>query len=223
MKTLSQSTFDALTHGAESLSHDVIKGVISHKVLRLRDQSMLKLFRVKHLISSARLIPYASRFRKNAARLATLDIPTVRVTAVYRIPSIDRTAVHYQPLEGMTLRDHGADHTIDVALASRLGAFFCNLHRQGVYFRSIHFGNIVLTPGGRIGLIDIADMRFHRRPLNTPRRIRNLRHFFRYRVDAEMLAPASHPFLESYCREARLSRRDDFRFRKHFKGYLKTI
>jgi tRNA A-37 threonylcarbamoyl transferase component Bud32 len=222
MERLSQSAYKALIVGAKSLSHDTIDGKISPKVLRLKDQSILKLFRVKHLISSALLFPYVKRFQKNAVRLASLGIPTVRVTAVYRIPSIKRTAVHYDPLDGITLREHGTRAPIDDTLSKRLGSFVYTLHQQGIYFRSIHFGNIVLTRDDRIGLIDIADMRNYRSPLNTARRIRNLRHLFRYRSDAEMLAPVGDCFLDTYCQQARLSRYGENRFRRHFNHHLKT-
>jgi hypothetical protein len=220
MKTLTLSAYESLTHGAESLSHDIIDGKVSHKVLRLEDQSILKLFRVKHLVSSTRVFPYVKRFRNNAERLVSLDIPTVQVSAIYRIPSIKRTAVHYHPLDGTTLREHGARSPIDDTLSNRLGFFLHFLHRSGVYFRSIHFGNIVLTPDNRIGLIDVADMRFSKGSLTTARRVRNLRHFFRHHSDAEMLAPVSDCFLDTYCRHARLSQHSEKRFRRHFNNYL---
>jgi tRNA A-37 threonylcarbamoyl transferase component Bud32 len=222
MELLSQSAYEKLIFGAQSLSHDTIDGKISHKVLRLENQSILKLFRVKHLISSTRLFPYVKRFQNNAVRLASLNIPTVQVSAVYRIPSIKRTAVHYYPLDGITLREYFNSTPIDDMLSKKLGSFLHSLHKQGIYFRSVHFGNIVLTPDNRIGLIDVADMRFSKGPLTTTRRIRNLRHFFRYHSDTEMLSRASECFLDIYCRKARLSRRSEIRFRRHFESYFQN-
>jgi len=222
MKTLSQSTYTSLIADARSLSHDIIDGKICDKVLRLNDGSIFKLFRIKRLISSARLFPYVERFQANAARLASFDIPTVQVVAVYRIPAIKRTAVHYQPLEGITLRDHGIVNALDGDLSEKLGFFFHVLHQNGIYFRSIHFGNIVLTLDNNVGLIDIADMRIYRSALNISRRIRNLRHLFRYRSDAAMLAPVSDFFLDTYCQQARLSRYGENRFRRYFNHHLKS-
>jgi len=220
MEYLSLSVYETLIRDAQCLSHDILDGKISHKVLLLTDCSIIKLFRLKRLITSARLFPYASRFRRNTIKLMSRGIPTVQVNAVYRIPAIQRTAVHYQPLQGTTLRDYGADTPIDNALARQLGNFLQTLHQHGIYFRSIHFGNIVLTPDKRIGLIDVADMRLCRGPLNTARRIRNLRHLFRYRSDAELLAPMSDIFQKAYCQHARLSLRNETRFRQHFESYL---
>jgi len=50
---------------------------------------------------------------------------------------------------------------------------------RGIYFRSLHLGNIVLTPEGSLGLIDIADLSFQRRPLSKAKARRNLAHFTR--------------------------------------------
>lgn len=222
METLSRSAYETLTRDAQCLTHDTLEGRISPKVLLLSDRSILKLFRLKHLVSSARLRPYAIRFRGNAARLKAFGIPTVDVRCVYRIPEIKRTAVHYQPLEGITLRAHGAAAPFDAAAARRLGLFLHRLHAQGIYFRSIHFGNIVITREEHLGLIDVADMRFQAGPLGIRRRIRNLRHFFRYPADADLLAPVRDVFLETYCRQAALGRRGETRFRRRFQGYFQS-
>jgi len=220
MQRLTSSRYKDLACGAQSLSHDTINGEISHKVLRLKDQSILKLFRAKRLLSSARLYPYVKRFKNNAARLISFGIPTVQVSAVYRIPSINRTAVHYFPLEGITLREHSIQTPIGNDLSKRLGLFFATLHQQGIYFRSIHFGNIVLTPDHRLGLIDVADMRFHRRPLKIGLRIRNLRHLFRYDGDIDCLAPVRQIFLDAYCQTTQLSHNQENRLRRHFEKYF---
>ena len=37
--------------------------------------------------------------------------------------------------------------------------FIIHLHAQGIYFRSLHLGNVVLTPQGSFGLIDFSDLR----------------------------------------------------------------
>ncbi|MOA52408.1 hypothetical protein D3C78_1757000 [compost metagenome] len=62
-----------------------------------------------------------------------------------------------------------------------------SLHQSGIYFRSLHLGNIVVTPEGKLGLIDVADMRFLRSPLSARLVKRNLQHFARY-IARERLA-----------------------------------
>jgi len=65
---------------------------------------------------------------------------------------------------------------------SSLAQFIAQLHEHGIYFRSLHPGNVVLQPDGTFGLIDILDcsFRWFGRPLNRWQRERNFRHFFRY-------------------------------------------
>src|SRR3546814_830511 len=117
---------------------------------------MLKIFRVKRVISSARIYSYARRFCRNAARLHRLNIPTVTIKQLYHLTESAGSAVAYTPLPGQTLREIAHDGELDAPLLSRFGAFVAELHDLGIYFRSLHFGNIVLTADHRLGLIDIA-------------------------------------------------------------------
>ena len=61
---------------------------------------------------------------------------------------------------GKTLRQVLRDATGDSSgLIRLLGQFMARLHEKGICFRSLHLGNVVLTPDHELGLIDIADMR----------------------------------------------------------------
>lgn len=220
MQKLSLSEYRNLTHQATPLASELVDGNASHKVLQLPDQSILKLFRLKRLLTSARLFPYTKRFQHNVKRIQSLGIPTVKILALYRIPAINRTAVHYRILAGKTLRDYCEDTEMDSQLAERFGIFFSSLHQKGIYFRSIHFGNMVLTTNHRIGLIDVVDMRFRRRPLNMRLRIRNLRHLFRYDTDIALLTPLRNIFMDAYCQSARLQHNQEIRLRHHFESYF---
>jgi tRNA A-37 threonylcarbamoyl transferase component Bud32 len=181
MQKLDHTDYLNMREGADVLEADG-KG---DKVLRLADGTMLKLFRRKRLLTSALWAPYAQRFANNcqALRARNIDCPTVR--HVYRIPSIERDAVHYDPLPGQTLRQLITENPS--GLRAKLGEFIARLHEKGVYFRSAHMGNIVLTPEHTLGLIDIADLRTYRRPLRKNLRLRNFRHMLRYRADREWL------------------------------------
>jgi tRNA A-37 threonylcarbamoyl transferase component Bud32 len=220
MKILTITAYRQLIEGAEPLASEFVDGELSHKVFRLADQSILKLFRIKRLFSSARLFPYARRFQRNVAYLVSCGVPTMTIASVYRIPAIKRTAVHYHPLNGMTLRKHCESNPIDSALAGRLGLFFHSLHKNGIYFRSIHFDNMILTEDDDIGLIDVVDMRISNGPLSMGRRIRNLRHLFRYQADVAHLTSERHRFMDVYCRNAKLSPRQEDRLRRHFDHYF---
>lgn len=175
LQTLEHDDYLALRADARVLERDRH----GDKVLQLADGSYLKLFRRKRLISSAAWYPYAKRFADNALALAERDIPCPGVIGLYRIPSVSRDAVRYRPLEGQTLRQLVRSGADTVGLRERLGRFVAELHEAGVYFRSLHLGNIVLTPAGTLGLIDIADLRAGRRPIPPHRRRRNLQHLLR--------------------------------------------
>ena len=220
MRSIPLPEYEALVKDAEILSSEYVDSRFSPKVLRLKDQSIIKLFRLKRLLTSARLVPYPIRFRRHALKLRDADIPTVEILAVFKITALHRTAVHYRPLEGHTLREHCEHQPIKRQLAKQLGQFFQLLHQKGIYFRSIHFGNLVLTSDQRVGLIDVADMRFRRGTLNMGMRIRNLRHLFRYDSDRDYLSPVRHTFIDAYCTSANLPSRQEQQLRNHYESYF---
>ena len=192
---LSREASDRLQSGAEVLEQDR-HGI---KVMRLTDVIMLKLFRVKRWWSSAILIPYSKRFCINADRLALRNVPTVQIIAWYRLPCAGLTAVHYHPLPGMTLRQLAADRGLGEAVMMQLGTFVAGLHQHGIYFRSLHLGNIVRTPAGALGLIDVADLKIQSSSLSAHKRLRNLRHLCRLPGDRSLMgAEGWHQFVSSY-------------------------
>jgi tRNA A-37 threonylcarbamoyl transferase component Bud32 len=188
--------------GAEVVEADT-RGM---KVLLLPDGSYLKVFRRKRLLSSALWYPYARRFADNAAALAALGIPCPRVLRVYSFPIIRTHVVHYLPLPGQTLRQaiQGTeDQEALEALRRKLGAFVAQLHGKGVYFRSIHLGNVIVGEQGELGLIDIADMKIHKAALSRIHRKRNFGHLLRYRSDRTwLLADDGQAFADAYAATA---------------------
>jgi tRNA A-37 threonylcarbamoyl transferase component Bud32 len=197
MRALAYSDYQALRRDAEVIEADFF----GDKVLRLADGNFMKLFRRKRLISSAAFFPYAKRFANNASTLRKRGIPCPHVLATYRVSDIARDVVHYEPLPGKTLRQLIAetDHFNDPALIGQFGRFVAELHNQGIYFRSLHLGNVVMTPDHTLGLIDIADMKALRRPLRKSLCLRNFQHMRRYTHDhAWLLQRNGELFFESY-------------------------
>ena len=195
MQALDHTRYLALREGAQVLEADGS----GDKVLRLTDGSILKLFRRKRLLSSAAWYPYAKRFADNCDALRERHIPCPSIRQVYRIASIERDAVHYDPLPGQTLRQMLDDEGDPAPLPRHLGAFMATLHERGIYFRSAHLGNIVLTPEHQLGLIDIADMRVYRRPLSKTLRLRNFKHMVRYPQDRQwLLNDRGEVFMHNY-------------------------
>lgn len=187
MQLLSREKYDRWRAGAQVLEQDAY----GEKVLRLADGTFLKLFRRKSWLSKTAFYPPAKRFADNADALQKLGIPCPKVIQLYRLSEPYRSVVHYHPLEGVTLRQLlSNDERIDqLKLFARLAEFITHLHDSGVYFRSLHMGNIVLTPDDRFGLIDISDMRCLGRPLSRQMRKRNYRHLLRYEIDWQKVSP----------------------------------
>lgn len=174
MKILGQDDYLTMRAEARVLEADSF----GDKVLLLADGTMLKFFRRKRWLSSAAWYPYAQRFADNAASLRQRDIRVPEVIDVFRIPSIKRDAVHYHPLVGSTLRElrrQALEPAVEQQLKEGFTRFLVGLHERGVYFRSLHLGNVVYTPDRQFGLIDIADVRISDGPLRKYQRARNLR------------------------------------------------
>ncbi|WP_397450223.1 toluene tolerance protein [Pseudomonas sp. NA-150] len=201
MRALAYDDYLALREGAQVLEADVF----GDKVLRLVDGNFMKLFRRKRLISSAALFPYAKRFADNALALKKRGVRCPNTLEIYRIAHIARDVVHYEPLPGETLRQLITDPTRDndQELLKRYGHFVAELHNQGIYFRSLHLGNVVLTPDNELGLIDIADLRMMRAPLRKSMCLRNFQHMRRYKVDhAWLLQEQGSLFFNSYSQHS---------------------
>lgn len=166
------------------LSHGEVLEKDSHgpKVVRLSNGQLLKIFRSRRLRLLARLRPEAIRFDDRARRLQALGIhtPTIHETCW-----IDRakliSACLYEPLAGEPLdrlfRENRQEFDL---LLPQLAAYIHQLHQRGIYFRSLHLGNILRTPDATFGLIDFLDIRFKGRPLGRTMVRRNFRHLQSY-------------------------------------------
>lgn len=152
------------------------------KVVRLADGNIVKIFRSRRSILLARLRPDARRFAERASRLQTLAIKTPEIIECCWIDRSQAiSACLYRPLEGTPLDKlfHHSRSEFDVLLP-QLAAYIHRLHQQGIYFRSLHLGNILRTADGGFGLIDFLDIRFKSRPLGRPLIRRNFQHLENY-------------------------------------------
>lgn len=195
MKNLALNEYNKLCLNSKVL---VIDG-FGDKVLQLSDQSIIKLFRVKRLISMAMFYSPARRFARNARKLQERSIPTVSIIALYNIRAIARTAVHYHPLAGQTVREYMQAGNINDVFLAQLGEFLAYLHARGVFFRSAHFANIIYTNEHTFGLIDISDMQISNKALGKSKRLRNLKHIFRLSEDIQLIKDSEvieHSYLQ---------------------------
>lgn len=219
MKRIDAAQLDTLLQGAKTIEEDGL-GI---KVARLGDGNFLKLYRRKRLLSSDLWDLPAQRFANNAQGLLRLGITAPKVLDVLMISERRLSAVRYQPLPGDTLRNRlrQLDAEPRTALVKQFGTFLGELHQLGVYFRSLHLGNVLLLPDGSFGLIDLSDMKLESRPLAPWKRRRNLQHILRYSEDIAWLTQQHlDSWLEGYADSA--SRPETERFTRDLKRWLKA-
>ncbi|WP_084166524.1 lipopolysaccharide kinase InaA family protein [Stutzerimonas azotifigens] len=152
------------------------------KVVALKNGLFLKIFHNRRHPLLARLFPFAERFTRNTERLRDLGIPSPEVVENFWITKEKGlSGCIYRPLPGTSLeiiyRDSPEDFFSSIP---RLAKFIRELHNKGIYFRSLHLGNIVLTPNGELGLIDVLDLRKKHAPLNNRLTARNFDHLNSY-------------------------------------------
>jgi len=219
MKRIDAVQLDALLQGAKTIEEDG-RGI---RVARLGDGDSLNLYRRKRLLSSDLWDLPAQRFADNAQGLLRLGITAPKVLDVLMISERRLSAVRYQPLPGDTLRNslRQLDAEPRTALVKQFGTFLGELHQLGVYFRSLHLGNVLLLPDGSFGLIDLSDMKLESRPLAPWKRRRNLQHILRYSEDIAWLTQQHlDSWLEGYADSA--SRPETERFTRDLKRWLKA-
>jgi len=206
--------------GATVISRDLY----GDKVLKLPDGLMVKLFRLKRMLSSAIIRPYAKRFERGARRLRELNIPSVEVVDTFRVRSIGRDVVVYHPLEGEALWEALRYSDNKETLLKLFSAFFAGLHDKGIYFRAIHFGNVLVLPGGEFGLIDVSELRISPSSLSVRKRVRNFKPIFRYKEDrAAIMDFGFDLFLNSYIKNSSLSPNARQSFFRKVKSFQKTL
>ena len=155
------------------------------KVLELPQGTIIKLFRRKRWFSSAMFAPYAVRFVNNAFRLKELEIPAITPLSIKYCKVCRIHVVEYEKLHGKPLRRELAQNR-ESHLFTKTAQFIAGLHYKGIYFRSLHFENIVVGDSS-LGLIDVADMKTYSKPLGAALRKRNFQHFLRYPQDRALL------------------------------------
>lgn len=152
------------------------------KVVKLESGLFLKIFHTRRHPLLARLFPFARRFADNTELLQQMGIPAPEVVEIFWI---DRgkglTGCLYQPLPGTPLETlHRQAPQQLLRVLPKLARFIKELHDKGIYFRSLHLGNIILTPSGEFGLIDVLDLRKKSAPITQNLARRNFRHLENY-------------------------------------------
>lgn len=151
------------------------------KVIRLSTGEYIKVFNAKSGFTRRRWFPKYQAFVHNSQQLLQYGFHTLTITHLYYLPHINAYAVRYDSLPGDDFR-----HVFKKDPAQGLEPlmdFVVSLHEKGVYFHGMHLGNILFDKDGKFGIIDMADLSFHRAPLRMDLRVRQLRRLLRYHQD----------------------------------------
>lgn len=152
------------------------------KVIILADGTFLKIFHTRRPHLQSRLWPAARRFQRNIERLRLRGIAAPNIVQTYWLDkSKGLSACIYKPLNGESLEQlmRNGDPRLNQEIPA-LANFIRHLHAQGIYFRSLHLGNILLVAPGEFGLIDVLDMRCYPFPLSRGLIRRNFNHLCTY-------------------------------------------
>ncbi|MFC3608425.1 phosphotransferase [Stutzerimonas tarimensis] len=152
------------------------------KVVSLADGLFLKIFHTRRHPLLARLEPAALRFTRNTEALRERGIAAPQVTETFWLDhKTGLSGCLYTPLAGESIdRIFRQDAEQAQRLIPDLAKFIRRLHQSGIYFRSLHLGNVLLLPDGQFGLIDVLDLKARRGPLNRWLVRRNFSHLRRY-------------------------------------------
>ena len=208
---IGEKQWNELIENASILQQE-IRGI---KVYLLPGQDVIKLFRIKRIFSWSFIYPYSMRFARNGRRLQARGIPTVQVDRIFYCHSIKRHGVIYKLMQGENLHSLLSNENPDPELMAELAAFMVRLHDKGIYFRSLHLGNVIKMPDGELGLIDIGDMRFRPWSLTPNERARNFRHLFRSAdYNSPMLEYGYRNFMRDYLHSVHMRPRQLERLNK---------
>ena len=175
------------------------------------------------LFSSARFWPYSTRFVKAQKALLERGIQVPEVTRHAKVQGAGIRLVQYRRLNGLSVRQTLIQPPVDLD-PRMLAGFFASLHKDGILFRSIHFGNILCLQDGGFGLIDFSNIRFYSNPLKMGKRIANMIFPFRYPEDIRAWEDAGLPCLiECYLEELEWSQEKKETFKKRFRQIKTTL
>ena len=200
---IDQATYDNLISQGKILETDPW----GTKVVETEDQKIIKIFRLKRVYSSALLFPYACRFKRNATQLKKKGIETIDVESIGYCRAEQRHILTYKRISGLSVKALVTEKNNEYTeLIEQLIKFVVELHKKGIYFRSLHFGNVIVNTEGDMALIDIADLEIYPWPLLVNQRIRNWKHLLKYSFEKSVVSQFGNVrFFDLYAQLSNLS------------------
>lgn len=185
------------------------------KVVETEDQKIIKIFRLKRVYSSALLFPYACRFKRNATQLKKKGIETIDVESIVYCRAEQRHVLTYKKIAGLPVKALVEKQNEAAEFIEQLIKFVVGLHKKGIYFRSLHFGNVIVNTEGEMALIDIADLRIFPWSLSLNQRIKNWKRLLKYSFEKDVISQFGNDrFFDSYAELSNLSADQTARLKK---------
>ena len=186
------------------------------------DGTITKIWAVKkRFLSSNTLSPYSRRFVDNAAKLKNRGVTVPEILDHAAVEHSHIKTVTYRSLPGKSIRDLLKEEPDRVNIQS-LCQYIHSLHEKGIFFRSIHLGNIIQLPGGDYGLIDFTDVTFFKHLVPLARRAANIAFPLRYSEDIQRIEEAGLANIpESYLEILQPSPEEKTRFLQTLNNYMK--
>lgn len=216
--TISFSEFESLCSNAEILRW---KNSFP-RLMRHNDNLISKIWAKQKKPSSDWIYPYYLRFVRNARKLHSRGIIAPNVQSITKVKKTGIQIVTYEELPGASVREI-IKHDTDMVPLRELGLFIAILHKKGIFFTSLHLGNIIRLDSGDFGIIDIANTHFFLMPLGIYSRARNLSHLLSYKDDMALLCQKTNgDIVEVYLNHLSISSQEKERLFKLIQKKLKT-
>lgn len=195
MKKITRQELDALCKNGKSID---MQGDYPCVVIH-PDDTITKIWAIKkRLLSSNNIRSYAQRFVDNAAKLKQRGIIVPEIIDHLQLENSHVRIVRYSSIPGHSIRDMLEKSPASVDIPG-LCQYIHALHEKGIFFRSIHLGNIIQLSQGGYGLIDFTDVKFSGHPVPLLKRAANIAFPLRYHEDTRRIKDANLPdFKESY-------------------------
>ncbi|MEX2489378.1 MAG: hypothetical protein WD356_07610 [Pseudomonadales bacterium] len=183
------------------------------EVMLTPDGKIVKCFYPRKKLSTSTFLPQAKRFSINARKLRDRNIPAPIVDEVLYCKAIPVHLIVYSWMDGEDLRFLCSNGHI--ACLSDLPAFLAHLHKQGIYFRAIHLGNLLRQKDDTLAILDMSDLRTQPYRLGAFQRARNLAHLINRREDkAYFVSYGIDRFIKEYIDCCQASHQQEWLLRK---------
>lgn len=199
--TISYSEFESICSNSEILRW---KNELP-RLIRNNGKLISKIWIRQNTFSSDWIYPYYLRFVRNARKLRSRGIVAPNVRAITKVKNHRLYLVTYEEIKGASVRDI-LKYDNNMIPLRELGLFIATLHKKGIYFTSLHLGNIIRLDSGDFGIIDVTNTHFFVFPLNIHSRARNLSHLLSYTDDISLLRQKTKgDVVEEYLKHLNIS------------------